>query len=134
VIKIRASVYLRSKGIFHEPKHKWLADIVSFESPEKAEKSARRLVAALKNGKIQHEGKTLKIGQKRALQIYKSIIEAANRAKASARRKNLSERERRELLRVAKIYEKAKEEAKEIYHKKYKGSSNAKTKKKGKKK
>ena len=128
----RASVYVahmdKNKGIFLEPRHKWLADIVSFENPEKAERSAERLVSALKNKKIQHNGKIIKIGQKRALTILRSITEAYNRAKASLNRKNLSAKERREYERIAKIYERAKEEAKVIYREKYKGVNNAKKK------
>jgi len=104
-------------GLFKPPRHKWIADIVTFESPGKARKAAKRLVNGLKRGRI---GKR-KIGKKTALTICRALQYAANRARASAKRKNLSPKERRELLSTSKIYDKAADRAFEIYEKKYKG-------------
>ena len=103
-------------GLFKSPRHKWLAEIVSFESPSEAKESAKRLVRALERGRI---GKQ-KIGKKRALTIVRALNYAANRAEASAKRENLGAKERKELKEIAKIYREAKEEAFKIYHEKYK--------------
>lgn len=102
-------------SLFKPPRHKWIADIISFESPEKARKAAQRLLSILKHGR---QGK-LKIGQKRALAICRALQYAANRARASAKRKNLSAKERRELLQIADIYDRAASRAFKIYHEKY---------------
>ena len=62
----------------------------------------------------------MKIGEKRALTIVRSLNYAANRAEASAKRRNLTPSERRKLLAISKIYRRAAEKASEIYHEKYK--------------
>jgi len=103
-------------GLFKPPKHKWLAKIVTFKDPEKAEKAADKLVGALKRGRL---GK-MKIGRKRALTIARALNYAANRAEAAAKRRNLSPEERRELKEIAEIYREAAEEAFEIYDEMYK--------------
>ena len=104
-------------GLFKPPRHKWLAKIITFEDPDSAEEAAERLVKGLKRKRIGRK----KIGKKTALTIVRALNYAANRAKASANRSSLSGRERRELLRISKIYRKAAEKASEIYHEKYKG-------------
>jgi len=105
----------KSDGLFKPPRHRWLADIVSFESPTKARESARKLVKAFERGRIGRR----KIGRKRALTIARALNYAANRAEASAKRKGLSSKERKELKEIAKIYRKAAEEAFEIYREEY---------------
>jgi hypothetical protein len=102
-------------GLFKPPKHKWLAEIISFETPSKARKSAKRLLNALRRGRIHGR----RIGRRTALTILKALVYAANRAKASAKRRNLSRKEKHELLQVAKIYRKAALKARKIYHEKY---------------
>jgi len=102
-------------GLFKPPRHKWVAKIVSFENPEKARKSAKKLLTMLERGR---KG-SRKIGKKTALVILRSLYYAANRAKAAAKRRNLSAKEKRELKRISKIYRKAAEKASKIYDKKY---------------
>lgn len=104
------------RGLFKPPKHKWLADIVSFKSITAARKSAQRLLKALKRKRIAGR----KIGRKTALVIVRALYYAANRAKAAAKRKGLSARERKQLLGVSKVYRKAGEKASKIYKKLYK--------------
>ena len=106
----------KDSGLFKPPKHKWIADIVTFESPGRAERAAERLVNAIRRGRIGRR----RVGRKTALTILRSLNYAANRAAASARRRNLSPMERSELLRISDIYREAAEEASEIYHSKYK--------------
>ena len=102
-------------GLFKPARHKWIADIITFETPGKARKAADKLIGALQRGRYGN----LKIGQKRALAIARALQYAANRAKASAKRKNLSPKERKELIRISKIYDQAAERAFRIYHKRY---------------
>jgi len=102
--------------LFKPPRHKWIAKIVSFETPKKARKSAKTLLNILKRGRRGSK----KIGRKTALTILKALNYAANRAKAAAKRKNLSRKEKRELRSVSKIYREAAKKASKIYHEKYK--------------
>ena len=103
-------------GLFAPPRHKWLADIVSFKNPTKARESVRRLIKGLERGRI---GK-MKIGEERALTILRGIKYAENRAKAAAKKRDLSAKERREFKKIAEIYDKAYERARKIYFEKYK--------------
>ena len=102
-------------SLFRPPKHKWLADIITFEKVGDARRAAKRLVNGLKRKRIGD----LKIGRERALAIARSLQNAANRARASAKRKNLSQKERKKLLSIARVYDKAADRAFEIYHEKY---------------
>lgn len=102
-------------GLFKPPAHKWIANIVTFENPAKARAGARKLVNYVRTGR---KG-SLKIGRYRALAIVRALNYAANRAKAAAKRKNLSPKERRELLEISRIYRRAYERAAEIYHRRY---------------
>jgi len=102
-------------GLFKPPKHKWLAKIITFKDPDSAEEAAEKLVKGLERGRI---GKR-RVGKKTALTIARSLNYAANRAEASAKRKNLSKKEREELKEIAEIYREAANEAFEIYHEKY---------------
>ena len=97
------------KGLFnYPPKSKYLADIITIESPNKARKAANKLLKECRELKrpsaIEHRAKAMQ--------------QAANRAEAMLKRKNLSEKERRELKEVAKIYDKAADKAFKIYHRK----------------
>lgn len=92
------------KGLFKPARHKWLADVISFESPAEARRSAKRLVRMVRRA-----------GRGKALTIIRALNYASNRAKASAKRKSLSKKERRELKTISKIYRKAQKEASKIY-------------------
>jgi hypothetical protein len=74
------------RTIFFPPRHRKLAEIISIESPAAFRESIRKL-------------KKMGIGarEKRALVL------AQNRARAMLRRRNLSEKERRELEEIARI-------------------------------
>jgi len=96
-------------GLFKPPRWKYLADIVTFETPSKARETAKKLVGMIKKAERRDK----------ALRIARALTYAANRAKASAKRSNLKEKERRELIEVSKIYRAAADEAWEIYHEKF---------------
>ena len=103
-------------GLFKPPRHKWLADVVCFETPKCAREAANTLIRALERGRL----RKLDIGPKRALQIVRALNYAANRASAAAQRHNLSPKERKELRAIHKIYRRAAEKASKIYKEKYK--------------
>lgn len=96
-------------GLFRPVRHKWIAKIVTFKDPDSAEKAAEKLVKEVKKSKR----------KSRALTIARALTYAANRAEASAKRRNLSPKERKELKEIAEIYREAADEAWEIYHEKY---------------
>ena len=101
--------------MFKPARHRWLASIITFKNPSKARAAAKRLLNALKRGRY----KKMKIGKGRALDIVQSLNYAANMAKASARRKNLSARERKQLRQISKIYRSAQKQASRIYERRY---------------
>ena len=107
----------KSSGLFKPPKHRWLAELITFEDPKKARESAGKLVRGLKRGRVGRR----KIGRKRALTTARALSYAANRAEASAKRRNLSAEERKELKEIARIYRDASKEAFEIYREEYRG-------------
>jgi len=106
----------KRKGLFGPAKHNWLADIITFKTISGAEKAAKKLINALKRGRL---GK-LKIGQKRALQIDQALNLAARRAKAASKNPKFKPKKRKQLRKISKIYDKAAEEASMIYKTKYK--------------
>jgi len=106
----------RGRGLFKPPRHKWVADIVSFRTPSEARKATKKLVSGLKRGRIGRR----KIGRKSALVIVRSLNYAANRARAAAKRRNLSPKERAELRQISRIYRRAYQQASRIYKQKYK--------------
>lgn len=99
----------KGKGLFKPAKWKYLAEIVSFETPGKAKKSAREVLKSIRSAKRRDKA----LREARALQY------AANRARAAAKNPRLSAKEKRELREVAEIYEEAAEEAWEIYREKF---------------
>lgn len=103
-------------GLFRPPRWKYIAEVVTFETPGKAREAAGRLVRALERGRLGR----LRIGRRRALSIARALQYAANRAKAAARNPRISARERAELRRISEIYDRAAERAFEIYREKYK--------------
>lgn len=78
------------RSLFFPARHKRLADIITIATPEGARGAVRTLA---KSG-----FSPLKI---------RSMVLAANRARASLHRRNLSARERREFREIAQIYESA---------------------------
>ena len=86
--------------LFHKAKYKKYADIVSLKSPEGARYSVKMLKVEYRRAET----------REKKLRIIRVLQEASNRAKASAKRKELSERERKELKKIAKIYRKAAKE------------------------
>ena len=96
----------RDRGLFKPARHKYLADVITFKDPDSAERSARKLVKETKKTKRRDAAKR----RAQALQL------AANRARASAKRKNLSRKEREELLEIAGIYDEAAKEAWDTYN------------------
>ena len=95
----------RSKGrsMFYSPaRHKYLGEIVTFKNPEAAKGAAKELL------RLFNQART----RAKKLRIKRATILAANRARASAKRKNLSARERRELREIARIYRSAAEKMK----------------------
>ena len=83
-------------GLFKPPSHQWLAEIVTFESITGAMEAARRLKNIFKRSSLSKK-----------LTILRATQYAANRARAFAKRKDLSPEVRRRLLRIAQIYEAA---------------------------
>ena len=97
-------------------RQRWLADIITFESPAEAERAARKLINIMKRGR---KGR-LRIGPRRAKMILDALTHAANRAKASTKNPRLKPATRRRLASIARIYQRAAKEAEEIYWRKYK--------------
>ena len=83
----------RRKSLFFPPRHRKIADIISIESPKKARHAIKTLLRMAK-----------KAPRQKKVLIKRSIVLAANRAEASAKRKNLSQKEKRELRTVARLY------------------------------
>lgn len=87
----------RGKGrsmFYDKPRHRDIAEIVTIESPAAARKAGRKLLAMFNKAKT----------RKRKVTIKRSVVLAANRAEAASKRRNLSEKERREMKEVARIY------------------------------
>jgi len=91
----------KKRGMFYSPpRHPSLAKIVCISSPSCARKSVKTLLQMFK--------KALKRGDRVwARTIKQAVVLAGNRARASAKRRSLSLKERRELKEVARIYEAA---------------------------
>ena len=93
----RRSRARRGQGLFKKPRWKKYAEIVTFENPDAAKGAARELLREFRSAKT----------RAKKVRVKKVTVYAANRARASAKRKNLSSRERKELLQIARIYERA---------------------------
>ena len=93
--KVRVSVKpKKDRGLYTPAKHKWLADIVSLETPEKARESVRTLLAEFKRSKSRSRKRLIK----------RATVLAYNRAKVASHNPRLSPKERREFKQIAKIY------------------------------
>ena len=84
---------LRRGTLFFPPTHKWLAEIISLKDPESAKKSVEELKEEFK-----------KSGRARQRTILRGANLAANRAAAFLKKRNISEKERREFREIEKIY------------------------------
>ena len=88
------------RTLFFPPKNKKIAEIVKIDSPKNAKVSISELRQLIDKGRITID------------QAIKYVTLAANRAKASLNRKNLSKKERKEMKQVAQIYNEFKENLK----------------------
>ena len=81
-------VGITNRRLFRKPKHKRLADIISIRSPDSARQSIKDAQ------RTSYSKATLK----------RSYVLASNRAMAIRHKKDLSIREKKEMLEVARIY------------------------------
>jgi len=86
----------KQKTMFGPAKHKYLSELISLKNPIAAYASVKEL---------RYEFNKAKSDEKK-VRIARATMLAANRAEASAKRKNLSSREKSELLDVSDIYRK----------------------------
>lgn len=89
----------RRKGrtMFQPAKHKGLSETVRIDDPRAARKAAKQLEREFRERKT----RKAKVRRKRA------AVQAANRAEAHLKRRNLSRKERKEMRQVADAYRKA---------------------------
>lgn len=97
----RKAAMARIKGgkretIFFEPRFKGLAEKVSLRSPTAAKKSVRELRREFDKAKT----------DKKKLRIARATQLAANRAKVSVKRENLSSKERKQFRKIERIFDK----------------------------
>lgn len=104
-------------GLFRPPRHKWIAGLVDFTSIGGAREGARKLLEILETGR--RGGR--RVGPKTALVIAKALQNAANRAEASLKRRNLRPETRKRFRELARIYGRYAERAWSIYNRKYRG-------------
>ncbi len=90
----------QNKGLFRPAKNKKIAEIIKIDTPKNARGSVKELAKMIDKGKITID------------QAIKYVTNAANRAKASLNRKNLSKKERKEMKEVARVYNSFKEDLK----------------------
>ena len=83
------------KTMFGEAKSKKYAEIVRLDSIPTAKQSARILMREFEDAETRDK----------KVRVKKVTVNASNRARASAKRKNLSAKERKELNEIAGIYE-----------------------------
>jgi len=87
------------RGLFKPVKYKYLADIVTFKSIKAAKEASRKLLEEFSNAKT----------RAKKVRVKKATVYAANRAEAFAKKRNLSPRVRKRMLRISEIYRKAAE-------------------------
>lgn len=80
----------KRKTMFGKAKHPWLAKIICIESPACATEAVNKLES--------------KVNNKNVRLIKKAVVEAANRAEASMKRKNISQKEYFEMRDVTEVY------------------------------
>ena len=97
-------------GLFRPPRHKDLAEIVSFRSVEEARKAARVLKRLYLRAR----------SRERRLTILRAVVLAANRARVFAERHpNISPEVRERLLKVSKVYRRLADRLKADYARRY---------------
>lgn len=92
------------KTMFGPPKHKKYADIITFKSENDARIAARQMHVEFNKANTR---------PKRVI-IIKALNLASNRAKASAKRENISSTTKRRLLAISKIYKDMQEKLSEL--------------------
>ncbi|MHA1215650.1 MAG: hypothetical protein ACTSPG_10145 [Candidatus Hodarchaeales archaeon] len=93
----RGRKFKTKNTLFFPPKHQRLADIVKIDTPKNAEKSAKTLLRKFKDARTRDQKRKIK----------QATVCAANRALAMTRKRQLSDKERHELIRISGIYENA---------------------------
>ena len=85
--------------LFKPARYKKYSEIVSFKNPTAARASVKELKKEFNKAKT----------REKKVRILRVAQYAANRAKAAAKKKNLSSKEKRELRQISRIYERASE-------------------------
>lgn len=87
---------LRFKGrtLFFTPHYQYLADIVSFRSPDAAKQAGRELQKQFGHASTREKKRRVK----------QATVSAANRCLAAAKSPNLSDMRKRDLREIAQIY------------------------------
>jgi hypothetical protein len=85
------------RTIFFPPRYRRYSEIVRIDNPNAARGSVEILSREFEKAKTSEKRRRIK----------RMTVLAANRAAAAARKRNLSDRERREFLEVEKIYREA---------------------------
>ena len=83
-----------SNTLFFKPKHKWLANIISIETPAKAKTSVKEL------SKLWNHNKSRRF---RVL-LIRSVVLSMNRVRALLNKSGLSSKERREFRIIWRVY------------------------------
>lgn len=87
------------KTMFGKAKHEYLRDMISLRNPSAARGSVRELNQEFDNSKT----------KEKMLRVARATQLAANRAKVSGKRTNLSTAERKQFKEIAGIYDRAAE-------------------------
>jgi len=106
----------KKQSLFKKPKHKKYAKIVSFKNPTEARKSAKIMNKEFNSSKT----------RSKKLRVARATQYASNRAFATAKKKNLSLKERREFKEIGRIYDNAAEKMWKNINKKNEVKSNDK--------
>lgn len=100
IARPRVGAPYRGRSMFFDPRYKKYADMVRLRTPEEAEGSVRMLL---------EEFNTAETREKK-LRVKRVTINAANRAEAAGKRKDLSQKEREEFKEIHKLYREAADE------------------------
>jgi len=87
----------KQKTMFGPAKHKYLSEAISLKNPIAAYASVKELRAMFNQA----------LSEAKRLRIARATMLAANRSEASAKRKNISSKEKTELLEISDIYREA---------------------------
>lgn len=107
--KVDIRIMEQEKGLFEgKPEYNYLADVISFTSPDEAESASEYLIEEIKHAE----------SSDKKLRVYRATIYASNRAYASAKRSNISDDERNQLKKIGDIYKHTYKKMKEELNKK----------------